>query len=216
MQNNPAGLCQALEQRAVCRRRERENKSVGAQRQFSASNSRWGKDWASLTHLKKKKILCLKDFLMAISGTFQGQQQLTNSVYFHLGRHMDAWIHEALRWVFFTIIRADVVGQEAEALWADFMNMTTFFAKTDATLCWWIICHIKPKTMISMWQETLQICDVFNNHKEKSCVPVSQVRGVYQNLQTLPSAEQTVVNFSRNTYSRCDEDNKHYSWFNMW
>lgn len=209
MQNNPAGLCQALEQRAVYRRRERENKSVGAQRQFSASKSRWGTDWASLTHLKKKNPV-LKRLPDGHLRNFQGQQQLTNSVYFHLGRHMDARIHEALRWVFFTIIRADVVGQEAEALWADFMNMTTFFAKTDAMLCWWIICHIKPKTMISMWQETLQICDVFNNHREKSCVPVSQVRGVYQNLPALPSAEQTVpINFSRNTHSRCDEENKY-------
>ena len=95
---------------------------------------------------------------------FQGQQQLANSVYFHLGRHMDARIQEALRWVFFTIIRADVVGQEAEALWADFMNMTPFFAKTDAVLRWWIICHMKPKTMISMWQETLQ-----QPHGDKVC-----------------------------------------------
>lgn len=205
MQNNPAGLCQALEQRAVYRRRERENKSVGAQRQFSASKSRWGKDWASLTHLKKK-ILCLKDFLMAISGTSKGS---SSSLTVFTSILVDIWTL-ALRWVFFTIIRADVVGQEAEALWADFMNMTTFFAKTDAMLCWWIICHIKPKTMISMWQETLQICDVFNNHREKSCVPVSQVRGVYQNLPALPSAEQTVpINFSRNTHSRCDEENKY-------
>lgn len=101
--------------------------------------------------------LVLKRFPDGHLRNFQGQRCLTNGVYFHLGRHMDALIHKALCWVFFTIIWADVVGQEAAALWTDFMNMTPSFAKTDAMLCWWIISHLKPKAMISMWHWSLQI-----------------------------------------------------------
>lgn len=146
MQNNLAGLCEALEQRAVYRLQEQGNKFVRAQRQFSASNNlpQWGKDSASLTYFFLN--LVLERLPVGHLRSFQGQHQLTNSVYFHLGRHMDALIHKALCWVFFTIIWADVVGQEAEALWTDFMNMTPSFAKTDAMLCWWIISHLKnPK-----------------------------------------------------------------------
>lgn len=129
---------------------------------------------------------------------FQRQHYLTNSVYFHLGRHMDALIHEAMCSVFFTW--ADVVGQEAEELWVDFMNMTSSFAKSGAMLCWWIISHLKPKTMISMWHWIFANIWCFKRGV-REYLPVSQVRGIPQKWQT--TLEAVEITYIGNYNSLC-------------